>query len=75
MEALGFEMERVRTLVRFAHEEPTLAPVRLTEVQASFGLPSLRFAQDTAQPGRFEGVGDCLALYRGLMSSHDGQRA
>jgi hypothetical protein len=56
MEALGFEMERSRTLVRFAHEKPALAPVRLTEGQASLGLPSLRFAQDTAQGGGFEGV-------------------
>jgi hypothetical protein len=31
MEALGFEMERSRTLVHFAHEKPALAPVRLTE--------------------------------------------
>jgi hypothetical protein len=31
MEALGFEMERSRTLVRFAREKPALAPVRLTE--------------------------------------------
>src|SRR6202167_6374099 len=31
IEALGFEMERSRTLVHFAHEKPALAPVRLTE--------------------------------------------
>jgi hypothetical protein len=57
MEALGFEMERSQTLVRFAREKPALAPVRLTEGQVSPGLPSLRFAQDTAQAGGFEGVG------------------
>jgi len=57
MEALGFEMERSRTLVRFAREKPALAPVRLTVGGRRFGLPSLCFAQDTAQPGGFEGIG------------------
>lgn len=56
IEALGFEMKRSRTLVRFAREKPALAPVRLTEVGCR-AAPFLRFAQDTAQPGGFEGVG------------------
>ena len=56
MEALGFEMELSRTLVRFAREKPALAPVRLTEGRWRVGDHPLRFAQDTAQPGGFEGA-------------------